>query len=417
MTSVSTQTLTYDAEGRLLTLTDGTNVTDSFTYDGDGRRVTKTSNSVLTIYVYDPNGQLAMEVGGASPAVSGTMYVTRGRMGSTRLTTNAGGAVGCHDYLPFGEEIPGAVSGWGRNTVSCYEQAPETDVKFTGQLFDAETGLAYFNARYLRASMGSYISADGPLNDQGADDPQSWKLDSYVRNNPLAYSDPTGMDCQDPSNSNPCFTAGVTEAIGYLGWDWFVQNFPYYFNSAANNVLQPVLQTAAVLKQYISAPRNQNCVNAYAASGSVIGAAAGAQIVAPIGAAGGAAGGTFALPIGGTIAGGAGGYITGGVAGGIAGGAVGTAAGAGVGWLMCTGNSGPSEGARKGSDYRAKTRGANSRDAKTIRDVARETGIDARSFGDYVEDMKPDLGHGPSDNLSYKQLLELAEDYKKAGGN
>ena len=60
MTSVSTQSMTYDAEGRLLTLTDGTSVTDSFTYGGDGRRVTKTSNSVVTTYIYDPNGQLAM---------------------------------------------------------------------------------------------------------------------------------------------------------------------------------------------------------------------------------------------------------------------------------------------------------------------------------------------------------------------
>ena len=317
MTSVSTQTLTYDAEGRLLTLTDGTNVTDSFTYDGDGRRVTKTSNSVLTIYVYDPNGQLAMEVGGASPAVSGTMYVTRGRMGSTRLTTNAGGAVGCHDYLPFGEEIPGAVSGWGRNTVSCYEQAPETDVKFTGQLFDAETGLAYFNARYLRASMGSYISADGPLNDQGADDPQSWKLDSYVRNNPLAYSDPTGMDCQDPSNSNPCFTAGVTEAIGYLGWDWFVQNFPYYFNSAANNVLQPVLQTAASVVRYLSAPRSQGCMNALFVAGSSVGFWVGGG-VGSLGLAGGPAAAV-------TIPGGAAG-----------GGAIGGGVGWGIGMIACT---------------------------------------------------------------------------------
>jgi YD repeat-containing protein len=64
MTSVSTQSLTYDAEGRLLTLTDGSSVTDSFTYDGDGRRVTKTS-----------------------PAVAGTTYVTRDRLGSTRLTS------------------------------------------------------------------------------------------------------------------------------------------------------------------------------------------------------------------------------------------------------------------------------------------------------------------------------------------
>jgi RHS repeat-associated protein len=107
--------------------------------------------------------------------------------------------------------------GWGRNTVSCYAQAPETDVKFTGQLFDAETGLAYFNARYLRASMGSYISADGPLTDQGADDPQSWKLDSYVRNNPLAFVDPSGMgSIPDCSTSTAQTCVSVTDTIGSI---------------------------------------------------------------------------------------------------------------------------------------------------------------------------------------------------------
>ena len=326
MTSVSTQSLTYDAEGRLLTLTDGTSVTDSFTYDGDGRRVTKTSNSVLTTYVYDPNGQLAMEVGGASPAVSGTMYVTRDRLGSTRLTTNAGGAVGCHDYLPFGEEIPGAVSGWGRNTVSCYAQTPETDVKFTGQLFDAETGLAYFNARYLRASMGSYISADGPLNDQGAEDPQSWKLDSYVRNNPLAYSDPSGMAGCSEEDSSGC---------GFVNWLYFrVSNFQY-FQNAAGKTWDAAQQTAAVIQTYINAPRDKNCVDRAANIGAAVVAIPGGIV----GAAAGSVSGTVAgseVPIAGNIVGffaGAGIGWQEGTAGGFA---MGYGAGHSLGWLMCS---------------------------------------------------------------------------------
>jgi RHS repeat-associated protein len=314
MTSVSTQTMTYDAEGRLLTLVDGTTVTDSFTYDGDGRRVTKTSNSVLTTYVYDPNGELAMEVGGASPSVAGTMYVTRDRLGSTRLTTNASGAVGCHDYLPFGEEIPGAVSGWGRNTVSCYGQAPETDVKFTGQLFDAETGLAYFNARYLRASMGSYISADEPLNDQGADDPQSWKLDSYVRNNPLAYSDPTGMACSEEDSSG----------CGFVNWLYFrLSNFQYFHNAA--KTWETAQQTAAVVKNYLSAPRDRNCM----AASTVKWSGAFSAIGGTVGLAG-AAGGPVVVAT---------------VAGGIAeGGAIGGVVGGAIGIYSCSRTGGPTSG-------------------------------------------------------------------------
>ena len=44
---------------------------------------------------------------------------------------------------------------------------------FTGKERDGETGLDYFGARY--------------------EDPQSWNLYAYVRDNPLVSVDPTGM--------------------------------------------------------------------------------------------------------------------------------------------------------------------------------------------------------------------------------
>ena len=121
--------------------------------------MTKTNvySGAVTTYVYDPNGQLAMEVGGSAPAVTGTLYVTRDRLGSTRMMTNAGGVGGCHDYLPFGEEIPGAVTGWGRNSISCCTQPVETDVKYTGQLYDADTGLAYFSAVFAGVDGSVYV--------------------------------------------------------------------------------------------------------------------------------------------------------------------------------------------------------------------------------------------------------------------
>ena len=65
----------------------------------------------------------------------------------------------------------------------------------TGKERDAETGLDYFGARYFSAAQGRFTSPDGPLIDQTTDDPQSWNLYSYVRNNPLIFTDPTGNDC------------------------------------------------------------------------------------------------------------------------------------------------------------------------------------------------------------------------------
>ncbi len=67
--------------------------------------------------------------------------------------------------------------------------------EFTGKERDAETGLDYFGARYMASAQGRFTSADAPLVDQSPGDPQSWNLYSYVRNNPLIFTDPTGNDC------------------------------------------------------------------------------------------------------------------------------------------------------------------------------------------------------------------------------
>jgi RHS repeat-associated protein len=58
---------------------------------------------------------------------------------------------------------------------------------------DNESGLDYFLARYYSSAQGRFTSADEPLIDQWQGDPQSWNLYVYVRNNPLIFTDPTGM--------------------------------------------------------------------------------------------------------------------------------------------------------------------------------------------------------------------------------
>lgn len=49
--------------------------------------------------------------------------------------------------------------------------------------------------------LGRFTSPDQPIVDQNPEDPQSWNLYGYVRNNPLRYTDPTGEKCApDPNN-------------------------------------------------------------------------------------------------------------------------------------------------------------------------------------------------------------------------
>jgi RHS repeat-associated protein len=62
----------------------------------------------------------------------------------------------------------------------------------TGFADGAETGLDYFGARYYGAAQGRFTTPDKPFADQYPDDPQSWNLYAYGRNNPLKYVDQDG---------------------------------------------------------------------------------------------------------------------------------------------------------------------------------------------------------------------------------
>ncbi|MBI3621122.1 MAG: RHS repeat-associated core domain-containing protein [Nitrospirae bacterium] len=62
--------------------------------------------------------------------------------------------------------------------------------KFTGQERDDSTGLDFFQARYYSPGMHRFISPDSIVPSYA--DPQSLNRYSYVRNNPVLYTDPSG---------------------------------------------------------------------------------------------------------------------------------------------------------------------------------------------------------------------------------
>jgi RHS repeat-associated protein len=93
-----------------------------------------------------------------------------------------------HDYLPFGEEIPGGYA--GRN--SEFGATDSVSQRFTGQTRDSETGLDFFNTRYFGAALGRFTSPDPGNAGAVLSNPQSWNGYSYVWNNPLNAVDPSG---------------------------------------------------------------------------------------------------------------------------------------------------------------------------------------------------------------------------------
>jgi RHS repeat-associated protein len=79
----------------------------------------------------------------------------------------------------------------------------------TGKERDTESGLDYFGARYYGSSMGRFMSPDpSGLVFASLANPQSLNLYSYAQNNPLIYTDPTGLDCAYLNDSGTAIEQG-----------------------------------------------------------------------------------------------------------------------------------------------------------------------------------------------------------------
>jgi RHS repeat-associated protein len=76
--------------------------------------------------------------------------------------------------------------------------------KFTGKERDSETGLDKMGRRYYSNAMGRFTSPD-PLiiQKQKLLDPQQWNMYQYARDNPLRFTDPTGLYVCN-GNSDQC---------------------------------------------------------------------------------------------------------------------------------------------------------------------------------------------------------------------
>jgi RHS repeat-associated protein len=80
----------------------------------------------------------------------------------------------------------------------------------TGKERDTESGNDYFDARYYSSAMGRFMSPDWSAKEEPVpyatmDDPQSLNLYAYVRNNPLARTDPDGHCCWDEATADEAF--------------------------------------------------------------------------------------------------------------------------------------------------------------------------------------------------------------------
>jgi RHS repeat-associated protein len=72
-------------------------------------------------------------------------------------------------------------------------QGDSSPMHFTGKQRDAETGLDYFGARFDASTLGRFMTPDPLMNSGHPWNPQSWNRYTYTLNNPLSFTDPTGL--------------------------------------------------------------------------------------------------------------------------------------------------------------------------------------------------------------------------------
>lgn len=190
----------------------------NFTYDDSGNRTKKqTSNGTITYYLNSGNTVLN-EIGSTGTTTKSMVYglspiaeidtnniityTHQDTLGSTVLTTDqSGNVVTKYEYDPFGQLI-------GQDGIS------NTNYLYTGQEYDQESDLYYYNARYYNPRLGRFISRDPYLGRDG--DSLSRNGYTYVKNNPLKYVDPTGQIDLDTmwEGTKQTFWGAVDATIG-----------------------------------------------------------------------------------------------------------------------------------------------------------------------------------------------------------
>ncbi|QUL56314.1 RHS repeat protein [Paenibacillus tritici] len=188
---------TYDLQNTLTSVTKG-GASTSFKYYADGMRSMKTKGNIQTQVNYDFQGQVISE----EKVVNGD-YVEQANFvrGDRVLVKKDKKAAKDYYYLYNGHgdvvqivDTTGKVVNnytydeWGN--ITGQKEEISNSFKYTGEVYDEETGLYYLRARYYDPSMGRFLNEDTV--EGQIDNPLSQNLYTYVENNPLKYIDPSG---------------------------------------------------------------------------------------------------------------------------------------------------------------------------------------------------------------------------------
>ena len=204
--SAGSENFTYDNEGQLATgygvgyafdyehRLVGIGSAVQYQYDGIGNRLEAMRDGVTTRSIYDLNGNLIAEADGSNTI---TRYYIHG-IGLMAMVTPANTTF-CYHFNQIGSTV--ALTDMNKAMVNQYAYTPFGTIAnqietisqpftFVGQMgvMAEPNGFSYMRARYYDPAVRRFISED-PIGFDGGD----LNLYAYVGNNPIIFTDPSGL--------------------------------------------------------------------------------------------------------------------------------------------------------------------------------------------------------------------------------
>ncbi len=205
MTNDTAHTYAYDAEGHVVSISTNGATTLKESYNALGWRVEAINCCGTTDYVHDAAGNMVGGSANAGPGTSTQYIYFRGGLlaqywngqglwfahlnglGSTQQFTDyTGGHPNDTLFYPFGQPGPSG-SGSGSYLQALWSGFEDGDFWATSE-WQTDT-------RRYTPGLGRWYTPDSA--GKGAvqlDDPQTWNMYAYVRNNPTTLTDPSGLD-------------------------------------------------------------------------------------------------------------------------------------------------------------------------------------------------------------------------------
>ncbi|CAN5452311.1 hypothetical protein BH11ARM2_BH11ARM2_29600 [soil metagenome] len=232
--SVGAQTMVYDDESRLVSLSRPTG-TVTYRYDGDGRRVERVGPSGTVRYLYDGATEIATlnsansilryrlpGVGDVDGGVQG--YDQEDTLGSVLATRNGSG----------NDVSRQSTDAYGIETTLM--AGPRSDHRWAGRhgyVRDDEAGMVMMGARYYVPQLGRFLTQD-PIGQEGG-----LNLYAYCGNSPLARIDPDGKERRSLTGAERTNLGAALQFLTNSGPDGAAAAFAYrvLLNSNPNRIM------------------------------------------------------------------------------------------------------------------------------------------------------------------------------------